>query len=234
MLTIDQFGYISIQAAVFLADPDSFSQARFLSAVLAEFSEHYDGDVQSLPLSDVPAEFPRVTLMSQDKRWRVRASSARVDSFWEGQERVDDICVQLDKCWEVLKEYLKTEIVVNRLGLVVQRTLACDDPAQELVQHFFADAGRSALFQRSSDFEIHSHTVEQLPDLFGQVNNWNRCRTARLTKDDQPIVVFVQDINTVPAPNARFDLGLVDTFYRAAFERMRQVGQDYFPGETEQ
>src|SRR5947209_2924950 len=121
MVTSEQFNLAAVQAVIFTPDESQFSQSSILAAILGQYAERYNGDVQTLPLLDqMPSEFPRVILQSADEVFKFQAGPARIDSFWNAKEGQEYDAAFTST--EVLEQYIrnaKTSIQVGRLALVI-------------------------------------------------------------------------------------------------------------------
>jgi hypothetical protein len=237
MVRWQEFTLELVQAAILLRGQE-FSAARAVATILPRYSERFDGDMQVLPLpADAPPEIPRVVLQSGDGRWRLSMGPTRIDSVWNnkpGTARAD-LGEMTQECSEVLQRYIgEKHLPVDRLALVIQRVCPVENPAQVLVHRFCNEASENGPFRRSETFEIHNHKA-YTPSHEGRqwhVNSWVRCKTAKLTSDNRPVILVEQDLNTVgnESEPPRFDGAAVQNFFSMAVAEANKVlRQDYFP-----
>lgn len=234
MPTWHEFVLDSVQTAIFTPEQSAFATGPAVATILRQFSDEFDGDIQSLPLpADVPPEIPRVVLQSGDGKRRLSIGPARFDSNRnaDGTSSLPEI---VRDCSRVQEFYVRDRGVrVGRVGLVIRRACPIENPAEALVQRFCNEASQREPFNRSATFEIHNHK-EYLPRRDGidyTINSWVRCKCARLSDDDSPAIVVEQDLNTMATDLnlRRFGPDRLHAFFEMAAEEADAILRIYFP-----
>jgi hypothetical protein len=237
MIRAEQFRLFNVQAVVYLANPEEFTQSSFLSAILPPYAARYNGDLQALALpSDAPPEFPSVILLSRPAKWQLRASPARVDSLWGlvnlDDEEDPDVIAQ---CAEVLERYVQeSKVRIGRLALVLSRFSQVEDPTRELIDHFCNDRAKEEPLRRSQMFELHNHKVYIPAQIDKKVNSWVRCRSGQLVPPSASVITVEQDLNTLEAERASnlFSADDIRTFFENASKEANDILGVYFPEEV--
>lgn len=238
MVTRQEFSVNLVQAAIFTVDHSAFSNAKAVAIILQKYGERFSGDMQALKLpSDIPPEVPHVILQSADGTWRMQMGPARVDAVWTNPTPTSSVSLEeaASGCAEMLDHYVReSRAKVGRVALVIRRGCPVANPAQAPIERFCSEASQQEPFNRSANFEIHNHKV-YLPQREGidyQVNSWVRCKTAELEADNQPIVLVVQDLNTVAseAETRRFTPDQLKGFFEMARLEADVIFAKYFPG----
>ncbi len=237
MLSWRQFTLDSVQAAMFAADRSTFDSGRVVATILRNFGEQFSGEMQVLPsATNLPPEIPRVVLLSKNNSRQIQAGPARFNLIWnrnasDTQVNLEQILLQ---CVDVLEYYVReTRTHVGRLGLVLKRSCANDDPAQTLIRRFCTEESRHEPFNRSANFEIHNHK-EYSPAIQGvdyRINSWVRCQSGAIEPDDSPAVLVIQDLNTLAAEmeRHRFDVEQIRRFFLMASREAEIIMEKYFP-----
>ena len=139
VLDIQCFRKVLVQACIITPKAD-FQIGNLLSLLLREWPERF---IKVQFASDfgpgVPPEVPRVILQSADSRYRIHASSARIDVFWESQAADDrvEVAEHLEWCCDVFSQYLRVvDGVVRRMGCVVRSVASDPAPFVKLSRHF--------------------------------------------------------------------------------------------------
>ncbi len=239
MINADQFRLLSVQAVVYLANPEDFSQSKILSAILSSYSERYNGDVQALPLSgDIPLEFPRIVLQSAPSGWELRASPSRIDSLWSrlnlGDEEPNDV---IGQCAEVLENYVRnTNLRIGRVALVLSRFTQVDNATHELATHFCNEQTLAGPLKRSDNFELHNFKAYQPETLDLKLNSWVRCKSGKFLPIGASVVVIEQDLNTIEGDKATnsFSADDLHNYFENAAREADQILRVYFPTGEQQ
>jgi hypothetical protein len=233
MLVASDFSLINAQAVIYTPEISAFSMSNFLACVLGEYAGRYDGDVQTIPLPETaPLEIPRVILQSKDGILRLDASPSRVNSVL-----TDNILASkspeevVAACTDVLKHYAEaTEVRINRLALVVTWMHKTESSANFLVEQFCKPELKATIFQKSENFELHSHekvTLKSFP-----TNSWIRCKTTELVTEDisKKIIAVEQDINTLSEEESRiFTTEEISEYFQLALFEINRFLEFYFP-----
>jgi hypothetical protein len=212
-----------------------FNPNKILGDLMSKFSDTFDGDTTVIPLpSDAPAEIPRLTLLSSDNKIKMEIAVNRLNLFSYRKEdgaNIDEDSF-FDLCFRVLKEYIGcTTAKVGRLALVIVKFLEDSDPGLTLARHFCKDELVVEPFNRPEDFEIHSRKKYKLEDV--NINSWVRCKSAILMKDNVPIILVEQDINTLAEElkNNEFDMDQICSFVATAAKEQKSILDKYFRTE---
>jgi len=237
MVNWRQFTLDSVQAAMFTPDHSTFVGGRVVATIIRQFGEQFDGEMQVLPsAANLPPEIPRVVLQNSDKSKRIEAGPGRFNFIWN--RNGPDVQVTLDQvlsqCIDVLEYYAsETRTHVGRLGLVLGRSCAIDNPAQTLIRRFCTPESQREPFNRSATFEIHNHK-EYLPAYEGveyKINSWVRCQCGVIESDNRSAILVIQDLNTLAADveQHRFDVEKIRCFFSMASNEAETIIKKYFP-----
>ncbi len=130
----------------------------------------------------------------------------------------------------LLQEYQQfVDSPVRRLAALISRYVAADKPGPYLAAHFCRDEWLKAPFNRTENFELHAHKVFSLADNF-RVNSWVRNKTAKLTRQDRPIIVVEQDINTLAEESGNdFRSEQIGQFFSLAPGEFEKILNLYYP-----
>ena len=230
----DSFKITSLQVSIF-TPALLFSKSRILERMMSNFGGFFDGDTVAIPMpGDAPKEIPRIILHSADGKFKLEIPESRVNFFrYRKDDDVEiDISQILDLSSRVLKEYKDcTHSIIGRLALVVVKFLENENPGFTLARHFCKEKWITELFNRPDNFEIHSHKHYTLDGF--NINSWVRCKTGRLTKDNKPIILVTQDINTLAEKLEKRDFSFeqVKAFLEIAYKEQEQILRKYFPEE---
>jgi len=230
----DNFKVTSLQISIF-TPAALFSKSKILERLMSNFADSFDGDTVAVPIpGDAPKEIPRIILLSADGKFKLEIAESRVNFFRYRQD--DDVRIGINQtlnlCSRILQEYKDcTQATIGRLALVVVKFLEQENPGLALASHFCKDKWIIEPFDRPENFEIHSHKKYTLGRF--NVNSWVRCKTGRLTKNNEPIVLVTQDINTLAEEleENNFDIEQVKNFLKIAYKEQEQVLRKYFPKE---
>lgn len=237
MVNWRQFAIASVQTAMFTPDHSAFIGSQVVATIMRQFGERFSGDMQVLPAPPtVPLEFPRVVLKSSDGSQEVNAAPARFNYVWNrvGLDTSVTLRETLDQCVEVLEQYVRERGVrVGRLGLVVQRACPNETPAQTLIQRFCTEESQREPFNRSATFEIHNHK-EYAPTYQGvdyRINSWVRCQCGFVESESTPVIVVIQDLNTMAAEldQRQFDADGIGVFFSMVCDEAEAIIKKYFP-----
>lgn len=162
-ISVRDFAIASVQVVAFLADR-RITSARIMTCVLSQFAEQFDGEPQALPLPpEIPPDIPRVILKSEQPGWVFQAGPARISCSWSAQPgKCGELSPAMAGCVPIIVHCLKeVQPQINRLALVINRVAEAANPAQTLVERFFARkqvrSSRSTA-PRPSRFTITSST----------------------------------------------------------------------------
>lgn len=202
---------------------------------MSNFADSFNGDTVAIPIpGDAPKEIPRIILHSADGKFKLEIAESRVNFFRYRQD--GDVKVDIDQILNlysrILREYKDcTQATIGRLALVVVKFLEQEDPGLVLASHFCKDKWIIEPFDRPENFEIHSHRKYTLEGF--NVNSWVRCKTERLARDNEPIILVTQDINTLAEEweKRNFSFEQVEAFLEIAYKEQEQILRKYFPKE---
>lgn len=234
IMNSDNFKITSLQVSIF-TPAVLFSKSRILERMMSNFEDFFNGDTVAVPIpGDAPKEIPRIILHSADGKFKLEIAESRVNFFRYRKD--DDIEIDasqiMDLSSRVLKEYKDcTHSIIGRLALVVVKSLENKNPGFTLARHFCKDKWMVELFNRLDNFEIHSHKSYTLEGF--NINSWIRCKTGRLTKNNEPIILVTQDINTLAEELEKRDFSIrqLEAFLGIAYKEQKQVLRKYFPKE---
>lgn len=238
-LTSSLFTVNSVQVVAFFHPQTfpAFDAAKAVRTVLTGFAGLFDGQMQVLPFAaEVPAELPRVILKSSDGVWTLAISPLQINCTWMNQNEsnveIDEASI-FAKGAEVAFRYLsRLKLTAGRLGGIVVRFAACDDPAQKLIDHFCNESSRHSPFARSTAFEVHNHKSYS-PSWDGKVfavNSWVRCQTTSGVKTG---ISVLQDINTLADPAAIFRAKMLSSYFAMVPYESTVILKRYFPTSEE-
>jgi len=241
MLRAEQFQPIAVRLVAFTPNHSDFKPSEILAAILGRFADRFTGEIQSLPLPDnVPPDFPRIQLSSQDGAWAFAASPSRLTSTWslkgDGDKSVSvDQIVQCSR--DVIQEHVgQNTVQVGRLALVLTRSCPCASPAQVLIERFCNDDVRAsdspnAPLRHSRNFELHNHKRYEIPLNGVTINSWVRCKTGALQGTETPVVTVEHDINTLAEEieDRHFDTNMIERFFEIVRREADEILVKYFP-----
>jgi hypothetical protein len=235
MVRYSQFMIATVQAVLFTPDASQFSQANVISTILTRYAARYNGELQALPLPDnAPPEIYRVVLQSSDRTYKLQASPARIDSFWDGMTGADQ--GEAFSGIEVLEHYVAAAPVrVGRLALIVTRIADDNNAPQTLIERFCNAQSITRPFNNSKAFEIHNQKSYELPVFVELINSWVRCKAVEMIAPQQKTVILVeQDINTLEEYRLQrnYNQERLRTFFAASSAEADAILQLYFPGEV--
>ena len=251
MVNWQQFKLSFVQASVFTPENSAFVAGRVVAAVLRNFGDRFDGEMQVLPIppgvrlplpppSGLPLDIPHVVLKSSDgSSWQLTAGPVRFDCIRRsGTDNALGVGQAVEECVAVLGHYLHTTRTrAGRLGLVVQRVCPDEHPAQALISRFCNAESQNEPFNRSATFEIHNHKEYQ-PNYQGvnyRINSWVRCQCAAVGANKTPAIAVTQDLNTMASDDDRGGFNVEDVvektkdFYLMASNEAETIIKKYFP-----
>jgi hypothetical protein len=232
MISQKDFGILSLQFSMFTPNI-SFSINKILGVLMDKFGDVFDEAPISFPIpEDAPKEIPRLILQSSDKRLKLEIAISRVNLFvyWKEDDVMIDVKAFSELCSDIFKEYLNsTSATVGRIALVSLKFAENDNPALTLAKHFCKEEWIVEPLNRPENFELHSHKRYEL-DTF-TINSWVRCKTGALKKDNKPIVLVQQDINTLleEIEKNEFDIEQIGKFLKLVIEEQNSILKKYFP-----
>lgn len=248
MIRPRDFRLFAVQVAAFTPSADELKTSQVLASLIPDFAELYDGEIISTPS---PAKFEiygekygikipqRVTLTSEDSRWKFEAVPERSDSHWVSQSRDDGTETLIAKCQACLDPLLRypitNDIQIGRLALIVRRWLPHTDPALALASQFCKpglvdEAEANAPFRHSQDFQLHNRKryASSVDEIV--INSWLRCRSDVLIHERAAITIE-QDINTLSEEleGRAFRADQVSAYVQWAAEEADRILNLYFP-----
>ena len=232
MVNIDNFKIGSLQVSIFTPEV-LFSKTKVLEKMMSRFGDHLDGDTVAIPIpEDAPKEIPRSTLCSRDGKLKLDIAESRVNLFryLNYNEVGVDTNEFFDFSLRIIREYKGfTHSIIGRLALVAERFISNRKPASTLANYFCRRKWAKELFGQSLNFEIHSRKKYVLEEF--NINSWVRFKAGTLRKNDQPIILVMQDTNTLAEELKESDFGIkqAETFLRAAYEEQEKVLCKCFP-----
>jgi len=240
MVKASEFRTVEVQATIFTPNQAEFKASQVLVTILGKYAKRYDGDVQSLPLpGDIPAKVPRIVLKSSDNVWTLNASVSSISSVWQATHdaQVPGRDVMVDRCSEVLRHYAQeTSVRVGRIALVLKHVRKTENPGQVLIDRFCNTESKdpdseSAPLRRSRDFQLHNHKQYESPIPGLKINSWVRCMTGTLTEDESPVIVVMQDLNTLDEElgTRAFTADEMASYYTMATKEADDILNLYFP-----
>jgi len=232
MVNIDNLKIASLQVSIF-TPAVLFSKTKVLERMIGNFAHSFDGDTVAIPIpEDAPKEIPRITLHSADGKLKLDIAESRINLFRYRKD--NDVGIDtsqiLDFSFRVIEEYKDcTQSTIGRLALVVVRFIGNEKAASTLARYFCRERFTKELFDHAHNFEIHSHKKYTL-EKFNE-NSWVRCQTGWSEKDNQPIILVIQDINTFAEEleTSDFSLEQVKAFLQVAHREQEQILCQYFP-----
>jgi hypothetical protein len=235
MPSASEFGVASVQVSLFSPDIGTFSQIRVLGYLVAQHQVVFDGPVTSLPLpAEAPPQLPRVIMQSTDGTWRLSAAPARIDVFWNPQDRLyslADTMPFITQCSDIVAEFAvqHPDTRIGRLAFVVHSGVVISAPAQELIRLFCNERVQAGPLTDSQAFELHNLKRYQPAGMPTMINSWVRCRTAEIR--EQPAIAVEQDLNTPQEQLAtmRFTSDHIRAFCAFATNEVSDLLGLYFP-----
>jgi len=228
----ENFKINSIQISIF-TPVILFSKNKILEKLMNNFADIFNGNTICYPIpTDAPKNIPQIILDSADKKLKLEIAENRVNLFRNRQN--DDVIIDVKKfsslCFKILKEYKEyTKATIGRLAVVTVKYLENKNPSLALVEHFCKSKWLNEPFNRPENFEIHSQKKYTL-DRFN-INSWVRCKTGNLVKENIPIVLITQDINSFAEEldEKNFSIEELKKFAELAIKEQEQILEKYFP-----
>jgi hypothetical protein len=239
MPTWDEFCLVQAQASIFTPNLQ-FRPGKVLAYFLGEQADLFSGQPIVLPTEAMPG-FPQVILTSEDGRYRLQASSARLDLIWARQDPEDKVELRsfLDQATGFFAGYLElTRGMAGRLACILTRTAPDNTPSMTLARHFCQERWLVGPLNRPSDFELHAHKRFLLGETF-QINSWFRCKTA-IIQYGKPesgvrsdVILVEQDFNTLAeeSETREYTGDEMVSFFRHSPAELDVVLRLYFPNE---
>lgn len=247
MIRPQDFRLLSVQAAAFTPKTDDFKSARIIANLVPLTLTRYNGQIiSSAPPKHIEIDVggiriaEKVTLTSEDDRWKVEVVLRRSDSYWnsqgadDGQEGLAKTC---RLCLEPLQSYpIADDIQIGRLALIVRRWIPLDDPATALTAQFCKselvdEKSGTAPFRHSHDFQLHNRKRYESGVKGVFINSWVRCRSD-VRIHDQPAITVEQDLNTLSEEleSRAFHRNQIEEYFGWAVEEADRILDLYFPG----
>lgn len=231
MIKARDFSIFSIQTSIFTPTLQ-FSQSKVLAQLVTKFANTFDGDPISIPLPpDAPQEIPRLTLRDSNGKLKFEIAPNRANFFRYCKE--DDAAVieedVFNLCLPIFDEYIKiVSARVGRLAIVSVKILQHETPGVILAQHFCKDKWLTSNSE-PENFEVHFHRRYGLETF--KVNNWLRCKSGILAKENARVVIVEQDINTLSEDldEKEFNMNQISSFLKNACGEQRHQLAVYFP-----
>ena len=234
MTTAKDFRLLSLQVSIFTPTL-LFSTSKIFEKLMCKYASIFNGDTLSIPLPpNTPKEIPRIILPSSDGKLKLEIAENRANFFRYRQE--DDTKIDEESffkiCLEIFKDYIDcTSATVGRLAVVAVRFCEKENPGVELAKHFCKDRYITEPFNRPQNFEIHAHKIYKFDDF--EVNSWVRCKTGTLAKENKPIMVVQEDINTLAEKidQNNYDHKQMKKFIELTIKEQEAILKKYFPNE---
>jgi len=229
------FKTISIQIVVFAQPNSHISQSRFLTPILSNYQNIFDGDITAVPVpADAPAEIPRAIITSKNGAWTIQGAPARIDCFWTSINNAEMEDSTLSKALEVVMSIIESsKFSVGRCAFLLNRILDTSTPAPDLANHFCNQPILQGPIKQSDNFELHNHKKYWLPLTNSRmhINSWVRCKTALSIASQKPAILVEQDLNTLQEEIEKrpLDSGVLKDFFLAADKEMKGILDLYFP-----
>lgn len=234
MIKAKDFKIFSYQSSIFT--PGSvFVSSKILSFLLNNFSDQFDGETTSLPLSaDAPADIPRIILRSIDNKLSLEVAPIRINIFRKRIEQDHEQEIDLNSffnlCNKIFENYLdKMNPKVGRLATVTIKYKEDENPAYTLSRFFCKEGLIKEPLKRPEKFEIHAHKKYCFEDF--HVNSWIRFKTGILKHKDIPIILIEQDINTLAEEidSKNFNITEITKFQTQSNQEQNEILIKYFP-----
>ncbi|MCX5781462.1 MAG: hypothetical protein NT145_01980 [Elusimicrobia bacterium] len=197
------------------------------------FADIFNGTPTSIPLPNVPKDFPSIILSDSEEKIKIEVSESRTNIYRFRKENEPDFDEKafVDLSMSVVEKYITfTNASVGRLAVVSNKFVSSDNPGLFLAKHFCKEKWIKEPFNRPENFELHAHKKYTF-DKF-KVNSWVRCKTGSL-KDGSPIILVLQDINTLAEEieSNNFVMDDVKKFVNSAILEQTNILGKYFPKE---
>jgi hypothetical protein len=230
----NKFKQLSLQFSIF-TPVLAFSTGSVFPKLMTDFGDVFDGDPISIPLPpEAPKDIPRIILKSKDFKIKLEVSENRVNlSRYFNIDETNEISafVSFIELWGKLTgSYMDfTNATVGRLAVVAVKACECDNPGKALAEHFCKPEYLVEPFNRPESFEIHSHKKYKFGAF--SVNSWVRCKTGKLKKENKPIIIIEQDLNTLAEAinESKFSKEEIITFTREGLKEQQIILKKYFP-----
>ncbi len=231
MIKAKKFNLITLQASIF-TPALQFSANKTLGGLVSKFSSIFDGPPISFPLPQTaPQDIPRLILKDSAEKFKLEVTLNRVNCF--RYLKSDDGIIDQDDFFKqvvlIFKEYVSlTFAKIGRLAIVAVRVMKEENPGEVLAQHFCKDKwieGKLLPY----NFEVHSHKKYTLDGF--NVNNWFRCKSGRMIKSTDNVIVVEQDMNTLSEELEKkdFSMGQITEFLGKAFMEQYNLLATFFP-----
>jgi hypothetical protein len=239
MLQWSDFKTQSIQFVAFFPQDYVCDTNRVVRDVLRDWADLFDGEMQVLPPGvELPPEFPRVTLKSEDGRWELRISQMQLVCGWslkqspDGDPQRSSIEQPFDVGCGIASNYFdRTKQKATRLACIIRRFASDPDPAAFLIRRFCNAQSQKEPFNRSTSFEVHNLKRYE-PRFSGvdfDINSWVRCQSV---VNDSSGIAVLQDMNTAK-PNdemaEKFDHSTFSSFFAMVHDESENILKKYFP-----
>jgi hypothetical protein len=235
MLVFDDFQETGqVQATVFTPS-FIFATSNILKKLMELTPDMFEGEPTILPLpDDAPHEIPRITLESKEKMYKLEVAPARINFFRIKIKKEDQVEPRefVQKAGEALTSLLDG-IGANcgRIAAVINRYSYQDNASREIAAHFCKDNFLKELFDRPSEFELHSlRKCDFLESL--KVNSWVRIRSGHIKSDNglsRPVVFAHQDINTLAEETKTYNNKEILSFFDSVCDEFDKILKLYFP-----
>jgi len=185
---------------------------------------------------DAPPDIPRLIMSSQDKKFKLELSPARMNLLRYVRSLEDEINVStlVGFAKEISETYLQiTKAIVGRMAILLARYVEEPNPGKALSKHFCKkEWTHEQPFNRPENFEIHAHKRFNLSDF--RVNSWVRCKTGKLSmpnSDQQNIILVEQDINTLHEDMGKKEYKIKDivNFWKVSMKELDKILDFYYP-----
>jgi hypothetical protein len=236
-----RFRIVSCQGAACTPD-EGFQLGVIMSKFYPNWINLFDGDPVTIPPFPIQGaiDVPRLILESKGG-WRCEIATSRISVFWVWKPESESAAPTLEEFFkqttDVFLDYHKiTGLRFGRLAALANRLAKHENPAFFLASHFCKERmWKVAPLNRPETFELHAHKKFVFDNVF-QVNSWARSKSGLLSEGDaqSPIVLFEQDMNTLPEDAGTKDFFDDDLrrFFGSAPKELDLVFQLYFSQES--
>ena len=232
ILQASDFRLVSLLGVLF-SKIESFSFSRAMRA-MGGLSTLFDSEPTVLGEMPGMPDVPRLLYQSSTGEWRANIGPARCDVFWSKPDSSTETLLIADiaaKIHDVLQQYRSAAGVgATRCALVATRVAAHARPGVFLARHFCQERWMTQPLNRPASFELHAHKQYELSGL--ALNSWLRAKSGvmkRAQKDDAPIVLIEQDLNTSEKDDIITD-DSIRRFFQIVPGELDQILGLYFPG----
>jgi hypothetical protein len=236
---MEQFSVTRLLGVLFTPDLNIGNYIKMLNIAVSLTGEKFDGQPTILPIpQDAPPDIPRLQLSSKDKKWGLNISLTRTDLLHVSDpfksDDIDKVRGFSSLCSDFFTRFQKSiDLRVQRLAFVTDRILRQKSPSDYIVEKFCRpELGQEGLpFNNTKSFELHSLKKYQWEGF--NVNSWVRLKSAVHGPEKFPVVLLLNDINTLPKeedPSKQFTSDDIKRFFENVTNHIKGIVDKYFPG----